>query len=196
MMNKFLVLPCVKQDNDNGYNGSVVTLSCSINMDFVLFFPISDDNADLINHILNTKPDEYTTHQNIIGIYKTMLDSWEEGGRYLSGIFLDTEIDPSNKEETIAVKLIISSEDGSVDSIIGVNFTHAILLAAMERREIIVSNKLLRKLLPKEEDDDDEDDDDDGSPKDKTDKTDDKKKFPIDKDILDLAKKIMSGKIK
>ena len=133
MMNKFLVFPCMKQDNEDGYKGSVVTLACSTNISFVLFFPISEENAQLIDYVLNHKPDEYTTNLNIIGIYKTMLDSWEEGGRFLSGISMDTEYDPSNSEETILIKLIITSENGSVDSILRVNFIHAVLLAAMEQ---------------------------------------------------------------
>lgn len=189
MMNKFLVFPCIKQSNDNGYTGPVVTLACASNVSFVLFFPMSEENAKLINYILEHKPSEYTTHLNIIGIYKTMLDSWEAGGRYLSGISLDTEFDQGSKEETISVKLIISDEDGSVDSLIKVNFIHAVLLAAMERKEVLVSNDLLNKLMPQQENE--EDDEDQETP------TENKnQKFPVDKDILDIAKKIMSGKIK
>jgi len=189
MMNKFLVFPCIKQNNENGYKGPVVTLACASNLSFVIFFPISEENSKLINYILDHKPSEYNSNLNIIGIYKTMLDSWEAGGRFLSGISLDTEYDFDSKEETIDVRLVISNEQGSVDSIIKVNFVHAILLAAMERREILVSSNLLKKLMPISEDEISEDGDTD-------EKHQENKKFPVDKDILDLAKKIMSGKIK
>jgi hypothetical protein len=188
MMNKFIVFPCIKQSNENGYNGPVVTLACASNVSFALFFPISEENSKLINYILEHKPNEYTSNLNVIGIYKTMLDSWEAGGRFLSGISLDTEFDSDTKEETISVKLIISNEDGSVDSMIKVNFVHAVLLASMERKEIIVSNDLLNKLMPPDEEDEEEGASNVVPAKDK--------KFPVDKDILDIAKKIMSGKIK
>lgn len=187
MMNKFLVFPCVKQNNENGYNGPVVTFACASDISFVLFFPISEDNAKLINYILEHKPNEYNSNLNIIGIYKTMVDSWEAGGRYLSGISLDAEFSPESKEEILAIKLLISDESGSVDSIIKVNFIHALLLAAMERKEILVSNDLLKKLMPQN---------DDGEEDISEIPSEDDKKFPIDKDILDIAKKIMSGKIK
>lgn len=190
MMNKFLVFPCIKQSNENGYNGPVVTLACASNISFALFFPMSEENAKLINYILEHKPSEYTSNLNIIGIYKTMIDSWEAGGRYLSGISLDTESDLESKEETISVKLIIADEEGSVDSIIKVNFIHAVLLASMERKEIFVSNDLLNKLMPPNEDEDE-----DGETSQEIIPSADKK-FPVDKDILDIAKKIMSGKIK
>ena len=189
-MNKFIVFPCVKQNNHNGYVGPVVTLACTSNVSFVLFFPMSEENAKLINYILDHKPTEYTSNLNIIGIYKTMLDSWESGGRYLSGITLGTEFNVDSKEETIDVKLIIADDNGSVDSIIKVNFIHAILLAAMERKEILVSSDLLKKLLPHAmEESDLEEMEETASEK-------ENKKFPVDKDILDIAKKIMSGKIK
>jgi len=194
MINKFLVFPCIKQSNENGYDGTVVTLSCSSNISFALFFPISEENAKLVNYILEHKPSEYTSDLNIIGVYKTMLDSWEAGGRYLSGILLDMESDPESKEEIISIKLIICDEEGSVDSIINVNFVHAVLLAAMERKEIIVSNDLLSKIIPKDEDEDEEDEDEENGSIETLPNS--NKKFPVDKDILEMAKKIMSGKIK
>jgi hypothetical protein len=191
MMNKFLVFPCIKQSNENGYNGPVVVLACASNVSFALFFPMSEENATMINYILEHKPSEYNSNQSVIGIYKTMLESWEDGGRFLSGIHLGTEFDPESKEETISVKLIISDEDGAVDSITRVNFIHAVLLAAMERKEILIDTALLKKLMPHE---DDEDDEDEANPTHTMPSHD--KKFPVDKDILEIAKKIMSGKIK
>ena len=193
MINKVWVFPCVNQTNEMGYEGPILTLACSSNVSFVLLFPISEDNASLINYILEHKPSEYNTNLNIIGIYKTMIDSWEEGGRHLSGIYIDMDEDPESKTEKMSTKIIISDDNsGDVDSIIKVNFIHAILLAAMERREIIVSGDLLRNLMPDDnyDEEDGEDNSDDSINDENT------KKFPVDKDILDIAKKIMSGKIK
>lgn len=184
-----------------GYTGPVVTLGCTSNVSFVLMFPVSEDNANLINYILEHKPSEYNTDLNVLGIYKTMIDTWEEGGRYLSGIFFDMDEDLESKSDKISIKIIISDGDnGAVDSIIKVNFIHAILLAAMERKDIIVSGDLLKKMSPHdiyndgEENDEGNDNNDDGDDDPKIDE--DAKKFPVDKDILDIAKKIMSGKIK
>ena len=192
MINKFLVFPCVKQSNENGYNGPVVTLACASNISFVLFFPVSEENAKLINYILDHKPSEYNSNLDIIGIYKTMIDSWEAGGRYLAGISLDTEFNANSKEEIIDVMLVLSDDDGAIDSIIKVNFIHAVLLAAMERKEILVSSDLLKKLLPHMVKESDLEEDEDL----KKDTIKNNKKIPVDEDILNLAKKIMSGKIK
>ena len=189
-MNKFLVFPCIKQEDEKGYNGPAVTLACASNISFALFFPISEENANLINYILEDKEDKkIDMDTSILGIYKTMLDSWRAGYRFLSGILMDVLTD--TEEEIIAVKLILSDESGSIDSIIRVNFTHAVILAAMERKEILVTAELLDKIMPDESDDDEDEDikENDDSKANKT-------KYPVDKDILEIAKKIMQGKIK
>lgn len=191
-MNKFLVFPCIKQDTKEGYSGPVVSLASASNISFVLFFPISEDSASLINYVLEKPPEKQTINAgSVLGIYKTMLDSWSAGDRFLSGILMDTEYDEESKQEVINVKLIISDEHGSVDSVVKTNFVHAMLLAAMERKEILVSNELLSKLLPKSKlDEDDEEVSETESSKNV------KNKLPVDKEILEIAKRIMSGKIK
>lgn len=199
MSNKFLVFPCTDQSNESGYSGPVVTMACVSNLSFVLFFPTSSENSKIINYVLDHKPQEFNSDNGIIGIYKTMLNSWEAGGRYLSGICLDIEFDTETGEDAIVTSLIISGEDGSIDSILFVNFTHAILLAAIERKDIIVSNRLIEKLIPNEEmesEGDEETIEGKQEAKISTPQLPQNNKFPVDKDILDIAKKIMSGKIK
>lgn len=205
-MNKFLVFPCIKQDIDNGYSGPVVMLACASNISFVLFFPISEENASMLNYVLENPPEKQNINiGSTLGVYKAMLDAWSAGDRFLSGILLDTEYDMESKQEVISARLVISNEGGPVDSIVKVNFVHAILLAAMDRKEILVTKYLLSKLVPihgKNSEEDEEDDGGDGSVQSKSPKRSNKeesldpKAFPIDKEILDLAKKIMSGKIK
>jgi len=200
-MNKFLVFPCIKQENDKGYNGPAVTLANASNMSFALFFPVSEENAALINYILEDKKDKkIDINTNVLGVYKTMLDSWRAGDRFLSGIVMDVATDPETEEEVIMVKLALSGDDGGIDSIIKVNFTHAVFLAAMERKEILVTDELLSKLVPKDENDEnDEEEDSDVAEKDNKQPKitkEESAKYPIDKDILNIAAKIMQGKIK
>ena len=201
-MNKFLVFPCIKQEEGDGYNGPAVTLACASDISLALFFPISEENAALINFVLDEKKEKkIDLNTNILGVYKTMLDSWRAGDRFLSGILMDVIFDTETEEEVIAVKLMLSDEDGNVDSVIKVNFTHAIFLAAMDRKEILITNELLNKLVPKDdvEEEEEEEEDSDIIEDNKTSKKlskEERKKYPVDKDILDIAKKIMQGKIK
>jgi len=209
-MNKFLVFPCVKQNNMNGYNGSAVMLACSVNINYVLYFPMSDENAALINYILDKPATRITIDSgSVLGVYRTMLDSLTSGDRFLSGIFMDTELDPESQREDIIPRLIISDEHGAIDAIVRVNFVHAVIIAAMERKEILISKEMLQKLIPIDKEEKNgkneenvmtseeltEDEKDTSKQKNKKEEL-PKKSFPVDSEILDIAKKIMSGKIK
>jgi hypothetical protein len=206
-MNKFLVFPCIKKNEIDGYSGPLVTLANDNNISFSLFFPTSEENANLINYILETPPNKHSLNDvGIIGMCKTMLSSWAAGDRFLSGIHMDTEYDLETEQDIITIRLIISDNHGEIDSVLRVNFVHAIILAAIARRDIMVTNCLLEKLIPKDKEgmendmDEDEDSDEDDDPPNKPDTPDKpemlKRKFPVDKEILDIAKKIMTGKIK
>ena len=115
-----------------------------------------------------------------------MVDSWKAGDRYLSGIVMDIVFDPETGEDIISPTLIICDSMGNVDAVLNVNFVHAVLLAAMERKEILVTNELLRKLIPMPSHEDETDE----PPLD----VDKESEFPVDKQILDIARDIMSGK--
>jgi len=195
-MNKFLVFPCTIKENSDGYNGPVITLVCESTTGLAIFFPVSEENAKVINTVLEKPVNKLDINVgNIIGVYKTMVDSWNSGGRFLSGISMDAEFDQNDKTEIISVKVIISDvKGGYVENVIKVNFIHAIIIAAMYKFEIIVSKDLLEKLLPKIDDDEDENLEN-NSKIEKIEKA-DSKKFPKDKQILKIAKKIMNGKIK
>ncbi len=113
-----------------------------------------------------------------------MIDSWKASDRYLSGIIMDTVYNDEIKEEVLMIRLAISDCDGFIESLVQVNFLHALLLAAMEGTHILVSDNLLSKMIP-----------DDNLPEDNQIK-DKPHHFPEDKKIVDIAKKIMGGKIK
>ena len=231
-MNKFLVFPCVKQ-NRNSYSGHVISLACAQNINFVLFFPTEEKHADTINYLLDTKPCDFDFNLSSIGIFKTMIDTWKSSGRFLSGIFMDIEYSLKSKDNIITMKLIISDINGSIDSVVKINFLYGIIIAAMERKEIVVSEDLLTKLSPAAEaylsnedmddedmDNEDYDEEQDIDPDEEAEaeykksmdlfkkmvakdpgnlednKSNKKQKLPVDKNLLKIAKKIMSGKRK
>lgn len=182
-MNKFVVFPCVNQEEGENYNGPVVSMANTANVHYMLFFPIAEAYANLINFLLK---DDKNTNANfqILSVYQTMLDSWKAGDRYLSGIIMDMKYDEELEDDIISPTLVICDAMGNLDAILDVNFVHAVMLAAMERKEIIVTDALLSQLMPlSDEDDEDDTDDEDGD-----------NPFPVDKQILDIAKSIISGK--
>lgn len=187
-MNKFLVFPCIdrERDEDDEYKGKVVSFANSTNISFMLFFPIADQYANLINYSLN-KESNPSLDMQLFSVYQTMLDSWKAGDRYLSGILFDLEFDEEYSEEIIAPSLIISDAMGNVDAILKVNFVHAVMLAAMERKEVMVTNELLNQLLPMDEDDDEE-----FQGFERSEPPQDQDRLPNDKNIVDIARSIMS----
>jgi len=64
-MNKFLVFPCIEQ-NDEGYQGKVVSLASTSNLTFVLFFPIAQEYADMINFVLKKENNSVNIKQCLI----------------------------------------------------------------------------------------------------------------------------------
>jgi hypothetical protein len=199
-MNKFFVASCIDLEKDKGseYQGPVVILSNISDEDFVLFFPIGPEYATIINKILESyRKDEEDDEEDddndandeildssILGIYKTMIESWNAGDKFLSGITIDTIFEEEIKKEIPLIRLVLSDENGMVDTYVRVNFIHAILLAVMEKLHIIISDKVLDIMLPDSED-----------ATDRIKKKDDQE-FPEDKNIISIAHKIMKGKIK
>jgi len=197
-MSKFNVYPCLKNglSDNNGYKGPVITLVSSSDESFVLFFPVSEYHAGMINFFLQNNKKDYDCDTKEVGVYKTIIDSWNAGERYLSGVLMD--IDNSSEEEYIIVQLVISNEDGKIDSVVRANFTHGIILAAIERVEIIISDKMLSKIIPPEDESSDGSDDEEDKIKDKSKdkvKNKDNQQMPVDQNILEIARRIMSGKI-
>ena len=177
-MNRFRLLKCIDA-KEEGYNGTCIVMSCVSNPSFVLFFPISKDSSKIINYVLKENS-KYDINTNIVGIYKTMVDSWKASDRYLSGIIMDTVYDEELKDDILSIKLVLADSDGFIDGLVPVNFLHAVMLSAMEKTDIVMGDKLLSHMIPDEEEE----------------KSTPTQHFPEDKKIVDIAKKIMNGKIK
>ena len=76
-----------------------------------------------------------------------MVDSWNSGCKFLSGIYMDMELDPIDKIEIISTKAIISENNyGIIDNIVKINFVHAIIIAAMYKIEIVIIKTFHKKL--------------------------------------------------
>ena len=153
---------------------------------------------------------DYDINTNILGIYRTMVDSWISSGRYLSGIIMDSVYDEESGENVLMIRLALASHDGRLDSLVRVSFLHSVLLSAMEEVDIIVSNELIAHMLPTQDSDnegvfgtgDEEGEEDDDNllarPK-RPARRIPRGKSSIhseDQKIVDIARKIMSGKIK
>jgi len=188
-MNKFMIVSCVELDkSENGYGGPAIVLGCVADPLLVLFFPIPQDKAEMLNYLL--KEGDYNINTESIGLYKTMLDSWMAGNRFLSGIILDCIYDEETDDEIMNVEFVLSNRSsGLIESVVPVSFVNSMILAAMQGLEVIVTMKLLDKLLPDDDDDEDEEDNNE------EDVEDNKSAFPEDNAILDIVKGIMDGKL-
>ena len=201
LVNKFVLVSCIKLDNGEevGHDGPVVVLANTMDPSFALFFPVSKENASIINYVLENEG-EYDIDTDILGVYKTMINSWRAGDRFLSGLIMDSVYDEEKEEDVMMIRLaLVDNRNGTLDSLVHVNFVHGMLLAAMEKTEIIIGEKILEKLMPEIDDDDDEDEDEtEGvSIKKKINKKKVKKHdFPEDKNLLEIVKKIMNSNIK
>jgi len=193
-MNKFGILDCVEVD-ENGYKGPCVILVCISEPNFMLFFPVSKENSDVINYVLKEEG-EYDVNTNVIGIYKTMIDSWNSSDRYLSGIIMDVVYDKELKDDVLMIRLALANDEGNLDSLVHVSFLHAILLTAMEGSEIIVGDKLMEQMMPSEFNDNENNENNENEEKETKKNKTKTPEFPGDKKIVDIARKIMSGKIK
>jgi hypothetical protein len=207
-MNKFAIFSCVdlERSEGTGYKGPAVVLVNTSDSDNMLFFPIAKDQSHIIKKAIESDI-SYDADMSVLGIYKTMLDSWKAGDRFLSGILIETiaknkdndededngedeedeEDDDGNESEVPLIRLIISDSNGMIDSLVRVNFIHAILLAALLGMEIIISDRVLEQMMPGS------DDINNSVMKKIKSKSD---VFPEDKNIIGIAKQIMQGKIK
>jgi len=186
IMNRFAVLSCVDlaEETNVEYDGTVVLLNNTEDPSLMLFFPISSQNAEVINYIIEDE-NEYDEDTSILGIYKTMLNSWQAGGRFLSGVIIDTILDKELNKEIPLIRLVLSDSNGMIDSLVMVNFVHAILLSAMEKVEILISDSLLDIMLPNAE-----------NATVKLSNSESRENFPEDKNIINIAKQIMEGAVR
>jgi hypothetical protein len=194
MNNKFYVFPKIDIDNfeiEDDFEGSLISLVSINDLSLVLLFPINEDTMDLVNFILSEEKDveNIDYYMDKLNVYQTMIDSWKSSDRFLSGIILDLEFNTKTEEDFLNVKLIISDSSGDVDSVVDASFESAILLSSIEKKEIFVTNKLLNKLLPKNDHLNENYDDEVLNDLENNEGV-------SDPQIVDIAKQIISGKIK
>jgi|SaaInlV_100m_DNA_2_1039680.scaffolds.fasta_scaffold09804_2 hypothetical protein len=194
-MNRFHVHPCVPhaEISEEDVEGFVLPLASEIENNCILFFPVPDEDGILINHLLEL--DEAGQQQvELIEVFKTMIKTWKSGDRFLSGILLDSKYNAEIDEENLQVNVILSSgNDGFIEAVTKMNFIHAMIISVMEGIDIMVSDELLAKLVPDVFGEDEMEDDQfhEG-----LDGLEESNEAPIDQNILDIAMKIMGGKIK
>lgn len=179
-MNRFRMGKCI-DIKEEGYDGPSVVLSCVSDPEFQLFFPVPKDSASIINFVMDDN--KYDVNTGILGIYMTMLNSWKSTDKYLSGVLMDSFYNKDLDDDALTVRLALSDVEGDLDSLVNVNFLHAVVLAAMEKVDIIISESLLNKMTSDENDEIKEEDKNE-------------QRFPEDKKIVGIVRKIMSGKIK
>jgi len=210
-MSKFVVLPCsnIEDDKSIDYDGHVVALASSSDVDLMVFFPVSMENARLINYVLEDE-NPYDINTDVLGVYQTMLDSWISGDSFLSGIIMDTIYSEEIEDNVVSVRLLLSSNrTGRIEGLVRVNFIHSIILAAMEKVEIIIDDDLLDRLIPGrskdmeeylEDDEDDEEMEDEELPEmppEKKDKNSVRKDaYPVDQNLIETARRIIGGKLR
>lgn len=200
-MNRFALFPCVVQkEENNGYSGPLASLVSKTNPNLVLFFPISEENASLVNFSLDEENrKKININQDVIGVYKTMIESWKSGDRHISGVILDAKYDLESKEDVIDASIVLIDSGGNLDTVIKTNFVHAIVVVAMEDMEIYVTDELFNKLQPQmdeNEEDEEDDDENDSNPKPKPPSPPSSEKdFPVDHKIISIARQIMDGKV-
>lgn len=186
-MNRFVVFSCLDfgEDDKSIYDGPVVGLANVADPTVMLFFPIDEQGAEVLNYIIDIDDRAEVEFDNnkVLSIYKTMLDSWMAGDRFLSGIYLDAAYDEEAEKDVPVIRLILSGQDGRIDSFVHVNFIHAIYLAVIEEMHIIISDKLYDMMVPLGDEDREGGNGNDPSC------------FPEDENIVDIARQIMSGKI-
>lgn len=155
--------------------GSFVTLVSEKDNFLKLFFPLSSELVELCQVILDSHEqgvnirklnpkelgellDNSESLYQRLSTYLLILESWENLGHYLSGVYLDTRELPSEikdelDQETqdlgiISTQLILTDDEVAVANIIDVNFGNAIILALIEKAFISVNKKLMKQVVP------------------------------------------------
>jgi len=102
-MNRFTILKCVENSekifSNSQYNGSLIVLVSVSDPSVQIFFPLSKENGILLRQILFGEG-KIDANTDVIGIYKTMLDSWRSSDEFLSGVIIDVTKNTKNTENT------------------------------------------------------------------------------------------------
>jgi hypothetical protein len=184
-MNRFYVDNCVPHSDVTGEDveGYVCPLVSEKNQNFVLFFPISEEVAGTVESLMSHEDIPPGGETDLIEVISIMKKSWESLDSFLSGIVLNEAFDRETKDYVIDASAILSSNSfGSVDSIVRINFTMSIILSLLCESSIMISDSLISKLESGLEETEVEDEGLEGE--------------TADENIIEIARKIMKGKIK
>ena len=186
-MKKFIVCPCMKIKNEEEEGNSKYThcsvLSCIEDPTIILMFPINSSDASLINYVLGVTEKQTAKNIEMLGLYDTMLNSWESSGIKLGGVYIAKYFNKEKNDEFIFTQLMMVSQLGEIDGMIDTSFIHSVVLAALQDTRILIDEGLLATLLPDKIDDE---------------KSSEVNKFniPEDENLVDIVKRIMSGDVK
>ena len=213
MLKRFQILQCVspKSDNaENQTNSNVVAMCSPEDPNIVLYFPIPEEDAAVINYIID--PEKYKDQKpnaKILGLYQTIMSGFESSGTFVSGIVIGFE--NIDNEDILSCDVHLSlMEGGYLESIMKTTFSNAMVFAAMNDIELFLTNTLFEKLIGEIEDviensTDNQDNQDDQKttqstqPKNTPIENEKKNKLKNDKDakkIAKIAKNIMNGKLR
>lgn len=130
-------------------------------------------------------------HNNII-TYQTMESIWLENGLFLSGFFIESSYSEELKIDIFNVYMILSNNiTGHISSFIKTSFQNALFISALFDIDLIIGDDLLKKNAPEVfnqefNDEDIEKDKNNNFIKNKS------NEFPVDSDLLNIAKKIFN----
>lgn len=153
-MNRFYPSKCLTYKdavgNKAGSDSLLLPLIMEKNSNYVLFFPIEDEVAEIINFIVDNEYDIYgddtTGELNVIEMVRTMKYSWDSLGNFISGIFMKEAYSEEVSDYTLDSNIILSSEDGYVESIVKVGFVLSAIFSLVDNIPIMIGDALLDRL--------------------------------------------------
>jgi hypothetical protein len=120
------------------------------NSNYALFFPVEDEVAEIINFIVDNEydihSDDTTGEINVIEMVRTMKYSWDLLGNFISGIFIKEAYSEEVSDYTLDSSIILSSEDGYVESIVKVGFVLSAIFSLVDGIPIMIGDALLDRL--------------------------------------------------
>jgi hypothetical protein len=129
--------------------GFAVLMACVTDPSFILFFPIHEKFVSTIQNVISGNTDKTDVD---LSIYKTMMDSWKAGNKFLSGIVMDSVYDLATQEDVMFSKFMLSDlSSGLVDGIVSVSFVDAVLISLIQKVDVIIGKNMLSKLIPEED---------------------------------------------
>lgn len=191
-MKKFQLIQCVKQVKEENQLGNgegyVVGLASFDDPNIIFYFPIPEEEAVMVNYLLDPEGEKDSKpNTKMLGLYNTMMEGFASSGTFVSASILNFEIDENKEEILYCISYLSNIDTGFLESTMITTFNNAIMFSAIKDMDIFITDELCEKILSTLES---------SLEKAEKEEQDKKKKFPKDKNIDKIAKKIMNGKIK